>query len=507
VSWVIPALVLLGIAPTPSQASQPAVFALVVGVNRSVDTQLAPLVYADDDAFRYRDLFRSVGARTWLLARPDENTRRVSAAVAEAQEPAAESLTRAVSELARAVASARAQGRRTVLYFVFAGHGNLGESGAYLTLEDQRLTGAELDRQVLRPIGADESHLIVDACYSYYLANERGPGGRARDVRGFSQLGGQLDRPDVGVLLSTSSARESHEWQEFQAGVFSHEVRSGLYGAADANGDGEVSYLEIAAFVSWANAAIANERFRPEVFARAPRGQARLLDLRPALANRIVVDALVEPGHHLVEDRQGNRVAEFHNPAGQTVRLVRPAAELLFVRHLGNGQEYEIVPGAGEQKLGDLARRPAPLRTRGAASHAFSRIFSLPFDRWVVDEFDDGKAETRLKAGAVPAGGNWYRPVAIGSFGTALVSGVAAAWMIRSTRALEREAEVADQRRAASLNDRIESRRHAAAAFGVASLATAAAGVVLWLWPAAPAVPAVAAQPGSPVLLGASGRF
>ena len=80
---------------------------------------------------------------------------------------------------------------------------------------------------------ADESHLIIDACYSYFLAFGRGPGGRRREVPSFATAEGLAGRSDVGLLLSTTSARESHEWAGFQAGIFSHEVRSGLYGAAD----------------------------------------------------------------------------------------------------------------------------------------------------------------------------------------------------------------------------------------------------------------------------------
>ena len=69
----------------------------------------------------------------------------------------------------------------------------------------------------------------------------------------------------VGYLLSSSASGEAHEWAGFEAGVFSHEVRSGLYGAADADGDGRVTYPEIAAFVRRANATITNESFRPQV--------------------------------------------------------------------------------------------------------------------------------------------------------------------------------------------------------------------------------------------------
>src|SRR5262249_17771567 len=147
-------------------------------------------------------------------------------------------------------------------YFVFAGHGNVKNGQGYITLEDMRITGSDLADMVAK-IPATRVHVIADACASYFLAYARGPGGERRPVSGFQDSRELASDPRVGLLLSTSSARESHEWEGFQAGVFSHEVRSGLYGAADADGDGQVSYREIAAFVSKANAAIPNERFRP----------------------------------------------------------------------------------------------------------------------------------------------------------------------------------------------------------------------------------------------------
>ena len=53
-----------------ARAAEPesATFALVVGVNTSLDKDVAPLKYADDDAARYFDLFRLLGARTTVLA-------------------------------------------------------------------------------------------------------------------------------------------------------------------------------------------------------------------------------------------------------------------------------------------------------------------------------------------------------------------------------------------------------------------------------------------------------
>src|SRR5262249_39525202 len=153
----------------------------------------------------------------------------------------------------------------------FAGHGGVDASRGYVSLEDGRLSGNELGAEIVSRIGAHSIHMILDACNSYLVAYARGPGGTRRPVKDFASAVYDLGRdPRVGLLLSTSSATESHEWDAFQAGVFSHEVRSGLYGAADADGNGNVSYREIAAFVARANEAIDNDRFRPHVFAHAP---------------------------------------------------------------------------------------------------------------------------------------------------------------------------------------------------------------------------------------------
>ena len=97
------------------------------------------------------------------------------------------------------------------------------------------------------------------------LALPRGPGGIRRPASGFVNLEAAARAGHIGFLLSSSLSGETHEWAGFEAGVFSHEVRSGLYGAADADGDGRVTYPEIAAFVERANAAIVNQRFRPRV--------------------------------------------------------------------------------------------------------------------------------------------------------------------------------------------------------------------------------------------------
>jgi len=291
-----------------------ALFALIVGVNASPSPGVVPLRYADDDAARYLELYRALGARTYLLSRLDENTRRLHAqAAAEALPPRRAELRQVVDALTRDIAQARAAGVRSTLYVIYAGHGDVTDAGWSLTLEDGRLDGSALLSEVIDRAGAEQTHVIVDACHAYLLALPRGPGGERRPAPGFVALEASSRAGRVGFLLSSSASGESHEWAGFEAGVFSHEMRSGLYGAADADGDGRVTYPEIAAFVARANAAVKGERYRPRVYARPPRDGDLLLDLRATRENDLRLDGSASAGHYLIEDTRGVRIADFHS--------------------------------------------------------------------------------------------------------------------------------------------------------------------------------------------------
>lgn len=389
-AWAVAALAGLGVvaraeaavAETAEAAPAVARFALVVGVNQSADPAEPVLRYADDDAALYFELFRGLGARTYLVTRLDDNTRRLHPqAAAEASAPRRAAFDQTTAQLQADVARAHAEHVRTQLYVVYAGHGSVKDGQGSIALEDAQLSGADLARLVQRS-GADEAHVIIDACYSFYLAYPRGPGGRRRPLVGLRPLGPLAESARVGLLLSTSSARESHEWEGFQAGVFSHEVRSGLWGAADADGDGRVSYREIAAFVERANAAIPNERFRPDLYARPPAASELLLDLRPAIERHVIV-----PGgaHFVLESADGVRLADLHGTAGRTLRVGRPRlAPPLYLREAGSALEFQIPAAPDGIALSMLEPGVARVAERGAAHEAFSKLFTQPFDTSVV---------------------------------------------------------------------------------------------------------------------------
>jgi hypothetical protein len=472
---------------------------LVVGVNRSPDAKLAPLRYADDDAVRYRDLFRALGARTVTLASLDENTRRLHPDAGSDVRPARLDLfTASVERLAAEAAQARRAGARVAFYFVYAGHGRVGAGGGSIALEDAELGGRDLVRRVIDPIGADENHVIVDACHSYFLVLGRGPGGRRRPMGGFVDLGALAKRSDVGLLLSTSSARESHEWAAYQAGVFSQEVRSGLYGAADADRDGRVSYAEIGAFVDRANAAIRNERYRSEVYARPPAGGRDLVDLRPALSRRIEVAP--GGGHQFIEDTAGVRHADFHNDA--PVRLVRPGDGRLYLRRKADDREIVLPAEVAVLNTAELPLTEPRSSARDAANDAFGSLFAMPFGNEVVSTYTFRDELAVAKSVPPPAArSRWPRPgtlVGIGLGAAGLLFGAWGTATLLDARDLhDGAAPTITQQDAEALNRDIADRNRTGAVLLGVGIAGVASGILMLLLQE-PAVESGADAPARP---------
>lgn len=472
--------------PTVARADAPATatFALVVGANVSVDKDLPPLKYADDDAARYFDLFRLLGARTTVLARLDDNTRRLHPqAAAEAREPKKADLDAAFAQLAEDVARAASRGLDTNVYIVYAGHGSVDRGRGYVTLEDARITGADLATAIAR-VPAKRVHLVVDACSSYFLAYARGAGGKRRAVESFVTDASLAADPRVGLLLSTSSAKESHEWDAFQAGVFSHEVRSGLYGAADADGDGVVTYREIAAFVARANAAIPNEKYRPDVHTRAPVTGDALVDLKSARGRRVEIDG-AHPAHYYLEDGRGVRLADLHTAPGATGYLVRPPPTgAVWLRRTSDDRELRVPPLADVTSVAELADEPPRIASRGAAHEAFSSLFSLPFDATVVASYREAPLPTEPDeptTGTSSLGGRRTAGLVVVGAGTVLAgTGLAFALSAASTSDLP---PAASQRDAEEANARISRDNTLAAIFVTSGVAAVAGGALLYLWP------------------------
>lgn len=397
---------------SPARAAD-ARFALVIGQNAAVgDPGLDPLRYADDDAVRYADLFGAVAERVILLTTLDAETARlVGARAYETAAPTRAAVLSALSELRADMAAAKARGDRPVLYFVFSGHGSYDDEGrGYIFLADGRFTTRDLFHEVLGPTRDAPVILIVDACNASLLVNTRGAGDERRPTRPTTLR--LEDYPNVGVILSSSTIGESHEWGRYLAGIFSHEVRSALVGAADIDDDGQIGFGELAAFIAAANARVTNPTVRIRPYIRPPLTDPNLaiMDLRGGhFAARVRVDARLAGKTHIV-DGDLVRYADFHGTfearEGFWVALTRPGEYVIV-----HGDREWIVPAgaSGDLALDALATRPrSVVSARGAGSEYFERtLFQEPFGRVFAHRYlsDDYQGDLAVQHAALAP---WY---------------------------------------------------------------------------------------------------
>jgi hypothetical protein len=449
-------------------------FAIVIGNNHSSSRDARDLRYADDDAVAMHQLLADAGVKSALFVSLDAESRGLYPGLVPDGRPRWSALRARIDRMEREVRAAEAAGQETALLVFFSGHGDVEHGEGYVELEDAHLTRGLLRRAILDRTAADEIHLVVDACRSYYLAFEKGPGGARRP--GPAPLVGTR-HARTGYILSTSSDRESHEWEAFQGGVFSHEVRSGLRGAADADRDGSVTYAELGAFLSVANRGIANPRFRPDFVVRPPGDLSDELLRWGGRAETLLLDVPGQ-GHMVLEGPSGERVLDVNAAAGQELVLHLPAQRPLFLRRASGDREFAIT---GQARLSELAGGPLQVASKGALNLAFRRLFSAPFGAADVAGFRaaaaSGLPEPAIEAvqSDRAAGHPTARRVA---GATAIAAGatglVLAGWAIERSNA----ARGADQVSRPGINATVDDARLAA---GMAIGVSAGAGLVFWL--------------------------
>jgi hypothetical protein len=476
-------------------AEGPLSIAIVVGSNQSPSSNLENLRYGDDDAVQNARTFALLGAQTTLLVSPDAETRELNPTIHPQDAATRASLRKAFDDAKVTLAAAHAAGRKTELYFLFAGHGDKSDGRPFLQVDDGRIYREDL-AELLRSAGADENHILVDACYAASFVSDRGPGGTRESLPpGFSRA--QVVWPKrTGFLTARSSGGQTHEWAEYQSGVFSHELRSGLMGAADVNGDGKVTYREIAAFVQRANEAIPNRRYRPQVSTIPPGG-----DLDAALATLPAGPMVVEmdtttTGRAYVETETGLRLADFHASPGVPIKLHLPTdVGGMFVEQVEGDssaptREFRVAPQAGGHiMLSSLTPTPTPVRSRGAGHEAFLHLFAIPFDAGAVNAFqieDLDAAQLRWNQEVLDARDRQThrRKLALRAFelsvGTAAI-GTGLLWSAYSIQA-------PPQKGVMGANDAFGWRAIAGwTSVGIAG-ASAVTGALLYFWPSAPHV-------------------
>ncbi|MGC4117443.1 MAG: caspase family protein [Myxococcales bacterium] len=382
----------------PAQAAV-RTYALVIGVNTSVDPGVASLKFADDDAAKYARLFDRIADSTTLLTVFDADSRFVYKDLAErALVPDRATLSKALTDLRVAAVKEHAAGNQIVVYFAYVGHGARDKSGeGYVNLTDQKFLRSDLRKLVIeQPANPaarfDTLHVIVDACSAYFVVHDRGGTGPGLTpaTEDYSARMGELfgagtapeKTPTVGFLLATTGDVKVHEWSAWRGGVFSHLVRSGLSGAADVDLDGKVTYPELGAFIAAASGNIRDPRARVDVTVSPPpaKSDAALSDRNKFQPRQLV---FLEPGiggHFEIETEEGERVIDLNKPRG-----------LASVFAVWGAGKYYLTGTEGETKLDFSKKTLVASNTmtfgerrradRGAIDEEYRRaLFSRPFD-------------------------------------------------------------------------------------------------------------------------------
>ncbi len=378
-------LPLIGLSLDPSTAMPPPPkVALVIGSNAALHEGSAALRFADDDAAKMTLLLEELGFSVTLLTRFDQDSQALFP----------ELVKRAHVPNGRAVEQAFARAHMLApdaeFVFFYSGHGEVDTDGqSYLTLEDGKLTRQALFATYLKAMPDVHKHIIIDACRSEQFVLAKGAWkpdavrgsqvavARALREQQFSAL------PRAGVLFAHSLDQQTHEWDRYQGGVFTHEVVSALRGGADLNGDGALEYSEVAAFVASANSAVTDPRARLTITVLPPAEDERHpLVTQPGLGTaRVLLIDDQQPHHYVIESAQGVRVADVHRGGPAYVRL--PPGEV----HVGRTDDQpptqaQVDANAhGSVRVSDLTFRPQSSAPRGSLDGAlraglFSRAFS-----------------------------------------------------------------------------------------------------------------------------------
>ncbi|MBI4822193.1 MAG: caspase family protein [Deltaproteobacteria bacterium] len=477
------ALLLLLQNPAPPSES----FAVVVSNTNSLDGSLPKLEYADDDGARWYELLALTSKKVTILTVLDPSSQRLFPEIAEiARVPTRKELLGALDSTFSEIEAARGRGVRTTFYFVFAGHGSIGDDGeGYVHLVGERFTRSDLFQHVVSRSPATVNHIIVDACNAYFMVKSRG--GADEDAALLEFLGREdPDRyPGTGFLVSTSKAAEVHEWSRFASGVFSHEVRSALAGAADVNGDARVSYEEVQAFVAAANRNVSDPRARLAIFAHAPR-----LHLEEPLFDRSLAanaPTLLIPatlaGRSWLEDARGVRFLDMNASDDSEVSVTLVPSSTYYLRTAESEVRIPIV-GSSRAVATRFPRSKPTTVARGSEESIFQKgLFAVPFGPAF---FDGYRTSRELELIDEPTRSSPWKPiVALAASGAAMVAltgGIVAginaaddAEAYRST--IGSDADVSPFKVSSESNARLANILFATAA------TLAATSLVTWLWP------------------------
>ncbi len=490
-------------APSASAAGREVAYAIVIGNNAPPSTgtseRLEPLRYADDDAVRYFQLFSRMAETRLLVVLDPRTQRRYPGLAGRTEAPTLANFDRVITEVATKMAFDRQRGDRPVLYFAFSGHGARDDRGeAFLALIDGALTQTKLYEDVLARMPTAFTHLIIDACNAGGVVGVRGgffdreqdtqvAATTEDDVRPILEATPLSRYPHVGVILATTFGQAAHEWSALESGVFTHELLSGMLGAADVNADLRIEYTELQAFVAAANRNVKDPRAIPSVIARPPQvdHNVALVSLTGLRGTRIVHGRIPAFGHFHIELPDGQRYLDAHLEPGASISLAVPEGTTAFLR---TTTREATLPEHGAVQLATVSLGDSRSGRRGSIEASYQdALFSAGYGRAYYQGYVDSIGAVGVQFASPPAptervdGSTGRRPLALGT--TVVAGGLAVTAIATGAIALGAKSDYDEtelQRPAEEARRRYERYGAIAVVTGVGAVASGV--VAYWLW-------------------------
>jgi len=298
-SW--PASVLAAEQSETAQVSEVRRFALVVGANDG-GAQRVVLRYAVDDANAVAKVLVEIGG----LRDGDRSLLR---------DPTAQELLAEVQRLSKRIRAARSSGANVQFFFYYSGHSD--ERG--LLLGSERVEYRAL-RKAIDAVPADVRLAILDSCASGAFTRLKGGKKRAPFL-----VGASADVKGHAFLTSSSADETAQESDRVGGSYFTHYFTTGLRGAADADGDKQVTLNEAYEFafdetLAQTEASRGGAQHAAYDINLTGSGDLVLTDLRHNTARLELASEI--GGRVFVRRAGGELAAELYKPAGSAAVLL-----------------------------------------------------------------------------------------------------------------------------------------------------------------------------------------
>jgi len=266
--------------------------------------------------------------------------------------PDARGLRAALAEAEARVRSLRASGEASLLLVYYSGHA----AGGALRLGSEGLPLAEL-RRFLEASQADVRIALLDACESGAITRLKG--GRRAPPFALELAPPAASRGSV-IITSSSDSEASQESDDLRGSFFTHFLVSGLRGAADRSGDGQVTLAEAYDYVyhrTVERTAGTRGGTQHPSYTYDLQGQGAVVLTRLGGGGSLLFPSESEGAYLIYDPSRDQVVAEVQKPAGRAARLALSPGDYVVKRrgeerlslqelHLAPGQEHLLSEGA-----------------------------------------------------------------------------------------------------------------------------------------------------------------